>query len=229
MSPAAANSLYPMKTQASALVEQLRRDIVAGVFEPGSKLKISELAVRYEAGVIPMREALARLSSSGLVVAEDQRGFRVAPISVEELQDLASLRRTLETRALKESLEHGDVEWEARLIAAHHRLSRLAPRGESGQLGFAEDWDAAHVEFHVALLGACRSRWLMQFVRTLGEQMNRYRHLSTKVDVQGTRDVTAEHAALLDAALTRDVELASRLLCEHFSRTEEDARRALEG
>jgi len=216
------------KTQASALVEQLRRDIIAGVFAPGTKLKITELALHYDTGVIPTREALARLSSSGLVVAEDQRGFHVAPVSLDELRDLASLRRMLETRALSESLEAGDVDWEAKLIAAHHRLTRLAPRARSGALGFAEDWDAAHVEFHLALLAGCCSPWLMQFVRTLGEQMSRYRHLSTKADEDGVRDVAAEHGAILDAALTRDVTRTADLLCEHFSRTEADARRALE-
>ncbi|WP_309899721.1 GntR family transcriptional regulator [Caballeronia sp. LZ035] len=215
------------RTQASALVEQLRRDIVAGVLPPGGKLKISDLAATYGAGVIPTREALARLSSSGLVVAEDQRGFRVAPVSLDELQDLGALRRTLETRALVESMSQGDIEWETRLIAAHHRMSRLDMRTQHGEAGFAEDWDAAHVEFHLALLGACRSPWLMQFVRMLGEQMNRYRHLSTRADQADTRDIATEHTTLLEAALARDADRACMLLCDHFSRTEADAREAL--
>src|SRR5260370_10681967 len=183
------NSSAAPRTQTSALVDRLRRDIVAGTLAPGAKLKISELAVNYGAGMIPTREALARLSSSGLVIAEDQRGFRVAPVSIEELQDLGALRRTLETRALAESLERGDVEWEASLIAAHHRMSRLTRRDAGGAPGFLQDWDEAHVEFHRALLGACRSPWLMQFVRTLGEQMNRYRHLSTRAEAPDARDV----------------------------------------
>jgi DNA-binding GntR family transcriptional regulator len=215
------------RTQATQLVARLRRDIVAGVLAPGAKLKISDLAARYGVGVIPTREALSRLASSGLVVAEDQRGFRVAPVSLDELRDLASLRRTLETRALRESLQHGDVEWEAQLIAAHHRLSRLPPRAD-GSLGYDETWDAAHMAFHFALLDACRSRWLMQFVHVLSEQMNRYRHVATGSDTEHARDVGGEHASLLQAALERDADRACALLDEHFSVTEADARRALQ-
>jgi len=226
-SPMPSTSPQPGRTQTSQVAVQLRRDIVAGILPPGAKLKISDLAQRYGVGVIPTREALSRLATSGLVVAEDQRGFRVAPVSREELRDLASLRRTLETRALRESLQRGGVEWEAQLIAAHHRLSRAAPRGSDGYLAFNEAWDAAHIAFHQALLSACASRWLMQFVDVLSEQMNRYRHISTYSDHAPQRDVSAEHEQLLRAALARDAELASQLLETHFLQTEADALSAL--
>lgn len=216
------------RTQASALVDQLRRDIVAGVHAPGTKLKISDLALQYGISVIPMREALARLSTSGLVAAEDQRGFRVTPVSIAELHDLAGLRRTLEMQALRESITRGGIDWETRLIAAHHRLSRLAPRSADGGGGFAEDWDAAHIEFHLSLLSACESPWLMRFVGILGEQMNRYRHLSTRVDERGARNIAGEHTAILDAALNGNAEHAAALLGKHFAHTESDAQRALE-
>jgi GntR family carbon starvation induced transcriptional regulator len=227
------NSSYAMesrpagKTQVGGLITRLRRDIIAGVLAPGSRLKIGEVAQRYEAGVIPTREALSRLVSSGLVVAYEQRGFRVAPISSEELHDLASLRKSLETRALRESMEHGDLEWEMRLIAAHHRMSRLPPQADVGDLGFAQEWVTAHREFHMALLSGCRSKWLMQFVDVLSDQMNRYRHLSMRGPSDDTRDVASEHKALLDAALAHDIENACSLLIEHFSITEANALSAL--
>jgi DNA-binding GntR family transcriptional regulator len=215
------------KTQVSGLITRLRRDIIAGVLAPGDRLKIGEVAQRYEAGVIPTREALSRLVSSGLVVAHEQRGFRVAPISSEELHDLASLRKSLETRALRESMENGDLEWETRLIAAHHRLSRLPLHGDVDDVGFGQDWVMAHREFHLALLSGCKSKWLMRFVDVLSDQMNRYRHLSTRGPSDATRDVPSEHRALLDAALAHDVDTACALLIEHFSVTEANVLSAL--
>jgi len=71
----------PPRTMASALADSLRGDIIKGVHAPGAKLAIKELCQRYDAGAIPMREALSRLATSGLVVAQDQRGFRVADVS----------------------------------------------------------------------------------------------------------------------------------------------------
>jgi GntR family carbon starvation induced transcriptional regulator len=217
----------PGKTQVGGLITRLRRDIIAGVLTPGSRLKINEVAERYDAGVIPTREALSRLVSSGLVVAHEQRGFRVASISSEELLDLASLRKSLETRALRESMENGNLEWETRLIAAHHRLSRLPLHADVDDPGFGQDWVTAHREFHMALLSACKSKWLMQFVDVLSDQMNRYRQLSMPSPSDETRDVPGEHKALLDAALAHDVEAACSLLIEHFSVTEANVLSAL--
>lgn len=216
----------PGKSQVVALIAHLRRDIIAGRLAPGSRLKIAEIAERYETGVIPTREALSRLVSSGLVIANEQRGFRVAPISSEELQDLASLRKSLETRALRESMQNAGIEWETRLIGAHHRMSRL-PLLSDVDVGFAQEWVNAHREFHLALLSGCKSKWLMQFVDVLSDQMNRYRHLSTRNPGDSVRDVPSEHKALLDAALARDVEAACELLVEHFSITEANVLNAL--
>lgn len=226
-----ATSIYAVepasgKTQVVGLIAHLRRDIIAGVLAPGSRLKIAEIAERYDTGVIPTREALSRLVSSGLVNAHEQRGFRVAPISSEELHDLASLRKSLETRALRESIQNAGLEWETRLIGAHHRMSRL-PLHCDVDVGFAQEWASAHREFHLALLSGCKSKWLMQFIDVLSDQMNRYRHLSTRNPGDRARDVPGEHKALLDAALARDVESACALLIEHFSITEANALNAL--
>jgi GntR family transcriptional regulator, carbon starvation induced regulator len=124
-------------------------------------------------------------------------------------------------------MENGDLEWEARLIAAHHRLSRLPLRGDVDDVGFGQDWVMAHREFHLALLSGCRSKWLMQFVDVLSDQMNRYRHLSTHGTSDATRDIRGEHKALLDAALAHDVEGACSLLIEHFSVTKANVLSAL--
>ncbi len=218
------------KTLASALVELIRRDIIAGEFLPGTKLRIKVLAERYDAGPIPIREALSRLSAVGLIDAHEQRGFWVAPISATELNELLALRKNLEYEALKESVAHGNYEWEAQLLAAHHRLvHHSAAAGIQGKdpTVVGPEWDKAHKAFHIALLAGCKSRWQMRFINTLSDQMNRYRHLSIHGGYSHQRDIDGEHKDLLEAALARDVDRACLLLDEHLTRTVEFALLAL--
>ena len=202
----------------SALVESLRSDIVCGALQPGAKLKLKDLGERYESGVIPLREALSRLVSTSLVVAESQKGFRVAPVSIEEILDITRVRREIECLAIRDSIENGDVEWEARVLSAHHRLKSLSLRSEAKPLTLDRDWEAVHQQFHEALVSGCQSKWLLRFREMLVEQMARYRHLSIKV-WNKPRNVPAEHARIADAVLTRNADLAASLVTDHFART----------
>jgi len=96
---------------------------------PGSKLKIQDLCgAPSRSAWAPWREALSRLTSEGLVISEPQRGFRAAPISVADLKDLTMVRIEVESLCLKRAIAVGTVDWESRLVAAFHRLSRTPER-----------------------------------------------------------------------------------------------------
>lgn len=209
-------------TQAASLSGRLRQDIIRGELAPGARLKIRELCERYDAGAIPLREALSRLASSGFVVAEDQRGFRVARVSASELADITEARVHIECEALRRSIEHADLDWEGRLLGAHHRLSRLTIEAQGG--GLEDRWEAAHASFHSTLIENCDSRWLIRMAELLRDQTARYRHLSvalprTELPPGPPRDVPREHREILEAALARDAALASRLLEAHLRTT----------
>lgn len=206
------------KTQASMLTDSIRQDIIAGVFQPRSKLKMRELTERYGVGVIPLREALSRLTMSGFVTVEDQKGFRVASVSETELLDITQVRQKIETDALRNSIEHGNLEWESSLLSAAHRLNNLALRTPESE-GVNPQWDLAHDAFHSALLGACSSPWLIKLSEMLREQTGRYRHLSVKAESAANRDLAGEHQAIAKAVLDRDADTACRLLAEHFALT----------
>src|SRR5882724_9344818 len=111
---------------------RIRADIVFGKLAPGEKLKLDRLREDYGASVSTLRELLNRLSSEGLVVAEGQRGFEVATVSAQNLRELAALRLLLETHALMQSFHAGDVDWEGRVVSAHHKLSLIEKRLASG-------------------------------------------------------------------------------------------------
>lgn len=206
------------RTMASMLADSIRDDIISGVLPPESKLRLKDLSVRYEAGVIPLREALSRLAMTGFVRVEDQRGFRVTGISTEELNDITQTRQRIETDALSNAIAHGDIDWEGRMLSSFHRLSRLSMTNLPGA-ALNRDWEQAHDAFHEAILSGCTSRWLLHFAQVLRDQTARYRHLSVRAETAEPRDVAAEHKALLDAILARDVDLSCDLLSRHFSTT----------
>ena len=214
---------------ASTLATGIRSDIISGTLSPGSKLRIKELCERYGAGAIPMREALSRLATSGFVIAEDQRGFRVSDVSAQELTDITETRVHVECEALRQSVRNGGLDWEEKLIGAHYRLSRL-PMLASGGLGLDPEWESAHVAFHAALLSGCTSKWLKSLSDLLRDQTARYRNLSVAAPpklLKGpkarraapARDVAAEHQQMVEAALARDADRACALLAEHFRAT----------
>jgi len=207
------------RTLASILTEAVRSDIISGALPPHSRLKLRELAARYQAGVIPLREALSRLAMSGFVEAEDQKGFRVTGISESELIDITKVRQRIEGDALRDAIEHGDLEWESLVLGCMHRLSRLPMTLGKNDERVNPEWENAHAAFHLALLSACSSKWLLHFARILREQTARYRHLSLRSIDSTKRDVAREHQAIGEAVLARDAERACALLSEHFATT----------
>src|SRR5471030_2062849 len=110
--------------------QRMRADLLACRLPPGQKLKIEELCQRLSAGSSAVREALSRLASDGFVVVEPQRGFRVAPLSLDELRDLTDTRCKIEELCLREAIANGDLDWESNLISALHRLSKTPLRAE---------------------------------------------------------------------------------------------------
>ncbi|HNI82890.1 MAG TPA: GntR family transcriptional regulator, partial [Rhodocyclaceae bacterium] len=166
------------KTLAEAAYRQLRRDIIEGVHKPGEKLRVEHLKDQYEVGAGTLREALQLLATDALVVAQGQRGFRVAPISLDDFEDITRTRVLLETSALQQSIAHGDDAWEASVVAAFHLLSRAEEKLSDGSKATREEWELRNRAFHEVLISACPSRWIRHFQTILYHQSERYRRLS---------------------------------------------------
>ncbi|NWC93045.1 MULTISPECIES: GntR family transcriptional regulator [unclassified Pseudomonas] len=206
------------RTLASQLEARIRQDIINGTLAPGIRLRLKELADTYAVGVIPLREALSRLASSGFVSAADQKGFSVGQISAPEIADITAVRLHVECKALADSIRQGDVEWESRVLAAHHRLDRLAIV-EGPERLLKPEWETAHEGFHQALISSCNSPTLLRLCASLRDQTARYRFLSMHYADSGERDVPNEHRQLLDAALAKDIDKACELLATHYQTT----------
>jgi GntR family carbon starvation induced transcriptional regulator len=202
-------------TLASALAERIRSEILDGTLVPGSKLKISSVAERYAAGTSPVREALNRLASDGLVQQHDQRGFSVSPVSLVELRELVQTRCWVEAIGLEQSINQRNSEWEERLVLAHHRLSRTARSVDPSTYRANPVWEEQHRAFHDALIGGCGSRPLLRFCSDLRDQADRYRQISA-AQVYPRRHEGDEHLKIMEAALGGDARAAVSLLHEHY-------------
>lgn len=199
----------------------LHRDILSGALVPDSKLRLQELQDRYGLGMSPIREALMLLSRECLVSSESQRGFRVAPVSAEDLRDIVAARVHIETNLLTESIRRGDADWGAEISAAFYKLTHEPLPKSLYDPTASEPWEASHRRFHKALLAAANSPWLQRIDEQLIDHSQRYRHIrlarlgfSTK-----TESIFVEHQALMEATLSRDVNRACAVLTEHLNAT----------
>jgi DNA-binding GntR family transcriptional regulator len=194
--------------------DRIRSDIVFGRLSPGARLRLDRLAKNYGASVSTLREILSRLSSEGLVLAEGQRGFQVMPVSPAGFEDVAAMRLLLETYALPLSFVAGDLEWESRVVAAHHKLAFMERRMMAGEREGTELWKRYDREFHQSLIEACGSQTLLDLYGGVFDQYLRYQ----MVAVVFRGEIAAEeHRILLECALARDSDRACEVLTRHVN------------
>lgn len=195
-----------------AAYQRIRADIIFGRLAPGQKLKLELLREAYGASVSTLRELLNRLASEGLVEAEGQKGFVVAPVSATNLREIAAMRLLLEGHALAQSFAAGDMEWEGRVVAAHHKLALMERRMLSGDRGEPELWKRYDWEFHHALISACGSHVLHETHAAIYDKYLRYQMVAA---VFRGEIAAEEHRLLLDCAMARDTERAIAILSTH--------------
>jgi DNA-binding GntR family transcriptional regulator len=205
-------------TRSAMAYEALRADILAGRLRPGSKLGFAGLVARYGCSIGALREALQRLAEQSLVVNELQQGFRVVPISAEDLADLTAARCEIEILALRYAIRDGDVDWEAGAVAAHHVLGRARQFDSDDPERFSEEWAVAHERFHLVLLAGCGNRRILATATALRDSAELYRRWSAPLHDRD-RDIAGEHRATLAAVIARDEDLAAELLAVHIQRT----------
>lgn len=200
-------------TQGESTYRRLREDIVFGRLEPGKKLRLEQLRGSYDVSVATLREVLPRLVAEGLIVFETQKGFEVAPVSARDLSEIAEMRTLLECHAVAAAMENGDLDWEAGVVAAHHKLSRMEERMLAGDRSVTETWKRYDRDFHRALLAACGSAELLAAYDRIFDRFLRYQMLL--VMFRG-KVASEEHDALLNCAIRRDIPQAQAILRRHI-------------
>lgn len=207
----------PNATLTKSVYDQLRSDLLSGRLRPGERLAAEALRTRFKMGGSPIREALNRLLAEGFVALEEQKGFRVAPVSEEDLRELVTARCWIDGAAITESIARHSTDWEEGLVLALHRLSRSARRHADAIGAPNPEWERLHQAFHTALVSGCGSRWICRISQQLFDAAERYRLLAA--DQVPERNELDEHKAIVDACLERRAEDAVRLLEQHYGRT----------
>jgi DNA-binding GntR family transcriptional regulator len=204
---------YENETVGEAAYRRIRSDIVFGRLSPGEKLKLDRVSEAYGVSISTIRELLNSLCSEGLIVAEGQRGFQVAPVSAVDFREVAAMRQLLECHALEESFRKGDLDWEGRVVAAHHKLSVMEKRMIAGDRSEPEIWKRCDWQFHHALISACGSKVLLDTHAAIYDKYLRYQMVAVIFRGEIAAD---QHQKLLESALARDFTAAQKVLVEHI-------------
>jgi DNA-binding GntR family transcriptional regulator len=201
------------KTVSSNTYEIIKRDIIFGVLPPLKKLKLQELKINYNTSISILREILSRLCGDGFVVSEEQKGFRVSPVSKSDLLEIAKLRILIESDALKLSIENSNPEWEGSLLSAHHKLSLYESEMIKNKNYDRMNWKKYDSEFHQTLVKNCGSKNLVELHKLIFDKYLRYQLLVLTFRGKGSID---EHKKLLDFSLKKNFVKAQMILKEHI-------------
>jgi DNA-binding GntR family transcriptional regulator len=204
---------YVNETVGEAAYRRIRSDIVFGRLCPGEKLRLDRVSEAYGVSISTLRELLNSLCSEGLIVAEGQRGFQVAPVSAVDFREVAAMRQLLECHALEQSFQKGDLDWEGRVVAAHHKLSVMEKRMIAGDRSEPEIWKRCDWQFHHALISACGSKVLLDTHAAIYDKYLRYQMVAVIFRGEIAAD---QHQKLLESALARDFSTAQKVLVDHI-------------
>ena len=211
---------------------RVKQDIVSGRISDDKPLRTETLKANYDLGVTPIRDALARLETEGFVELRHNRGYYTTRLSAEDFQDLLYTRFTIERELLKRSIERGGDDWEVEIVAAHHLLSKSTLELRNPDMGDLEQWEDRHVAFHTALLSASGASRFLAYYRGIYDHFRRHQkalvllpfaNRAQRGDAEALKVIDQleqsmaleEHTRLMEAALSRDVVLAMRLMDEH--------------
>lgn len=218
------NTDLPLAEQA---YRHIRQAILRCEFPPEQRLRVEALSKQFEISSSPVREALSRLTEQGFVRAVDNRGFRVAPLTIEGIADLTRVRLLIECEALRDAIAHGDDAWEAGIVSAAHSLARIEQRLGDQSVILDNEWSQRHREFHLATYACCSSPLLRRMVMELFDLADRYRRYSARYRKTARRK-HSEHQLLMTTILERNAEKAVALMSEHIKATESSVTQALQ-
>ncbi|CCV12133.1 FCD domain-containing protein [Mesorhizobium sp. STM 4661] len=203
------------QTLAEIVSENIRNDIITGIFKPGERLAMGALRQRYGISMSPLREALAGLAAEQFIDFEGHRGYQVGAMSKADLHDLTETRKLLEADIARLALRHGDEVWESNIIAAFHQLAHTERRMIEKGLRGDREWEERNAAFHGAISEACPLHWLKFLRAQIFMKAQRYRFLAWSA-LPGPETVAAEHREIFEATMARDETRLIRAINVHI-------------
>jgi GntR family transcriptional regulator, rspAB operon transcriptional repressor len=188
--------------------EELRADIISCRLPPGAEIREGELALRFGISKSPVRDALMHLQREGLVITLPRQGYRVAPISLADVEDMFHLRAALERACMERIVRHASDD-DLRLL---DRFRRFVPA----------DWEGGFVAynraFHRSLAELSGNARMRDHLTDLIDQMERVVLVSVaNVNKGDPQSVVREHGEMIDALQARETRKAERLAEKHIA------------
>lgn len=201
------------------IYDGVQKRLVNGHYAHGARVRATALAQEFGCSASTVRETLFRLSTVGLVNFQEQRGFRVPDLSPQKQHELTHMRIVLESEGACLSIRLGGVAWEARLSAAHHKLSHIETRirARNNVEDLIDLWSGAEQEFHETLIDACSSETLKRTHGVIYQQFRQQLITSDKMFGFVPENIE-QHLGILNAALDRDEDLVRARIHDHLSR-----------
>jgi DNA-binding GntR family transcriptional regulator len=190
--------------------EQIRADILSLRLAPGAEMREAELAARFEVSKSPVRDALMRLERENLVITLPRQGYRVAPVSLSDVQDMFHLRIALERACMERIVRQ----------ASDEQLVSLEPFRRFER----DDWAAGFIEynraFHRKLAEIAGNPRMRDQLNNLIDQMERAVLMSVNRATQGSGNASGlveEHSRMIDSLQQRQVKRAERQAEQHIA------------
>lgn len=200
----------PRRTAHQFVRETLRRAILTGALDGGTRLVQADIAAQLEVSTTPVREALRDLAADGLIHFDPHRGAIVRELDMTELVELYDIRKALESLAVRKAA----VEiTEAQLKSATELQDRMDRESDVGL------WVQLNSEFHSMLYRASMSPRLFSLVESVQDAATIYVAHSLAVSPGRIKDGNREHRSLITALRKRDGEKAATILQSHLDAT----------
>lgn len=183
--------------------QALKRDILECVVVPGAEVTERQLGLRYGMGKAPLREALVRLAHEGLVQSIPRSGYRVTPVTIQDVQDIFGLRLLLEPAAARQAA--GRIDGQLLRQLNESCVAGYTPGDRASESAFLR----ANREFHVAIANASGNRRLARVLEQVLEGTERLFHMGLAVRDR-TEEMKHEHEVLVSALLRGDADAAAR-------------------
>ena len=191
---------------------ELKQRILDGAIAEGAPIRQDETAEEIGVSKIPLREALMRLQSEGLVVITRNSGATVAKFTVADYQQMLDIRIGLECRALELAIPNmvpSDIEHARTLLVAYHQAMS------------AREWSELNKKFHECLYIPANNPRLLAMINSLQNNMGRL--LSLHVSMAANRSRShEEHLQIVDACEQANISLAVALLRKHIEQSKKE-------
>ena len=197
------------------IAEKIKKEIVYGKIERGSRLSTRKISEELNVSRTPVREAIRRLETEGLIELLPRRGFAVKDYSLDEIREIYNVRKILESEAIRCACENINIE-ELRNIENISKELNLELKKQPSDIFIIQNINKI---FHFSIYCICRNKCLCNIIENLW-----YKSFGLLITIFSAphrrEEIPIEHQAIIDALKTGKPEKAVQALRKHMKETE---------